>query len=126
MRRHLIVTALFFLAFLSSAQADQLTESVQQKLKEQGFYYGEITGEKGHRHDRGDSPLPDSQRAADHRRDQRGDAALVWFRLETGLHSSAPAGSHPRSKDGRSKGRTIAGSAERANGAAPAARGAGG
>lgn len=46
MRRQLIVTALFLLAILSSARADQLTESVQQKLKDQGFYYGEITGKK--------------------------------------------------------------------------------
>ena len=41
-----MVTALVFLAILSSARADQLTESVQQKLKDQGFYYGEITGKK--------------------------------------------------------------------------------
>src|SRR5687768_9740042 len=46
MRRQLIVTALFFLAILSSVQADQVIESVQQKLKDQGFYYGEITGKK--------------------------------------------------------------------------------
>ncbi len=46
MRRQLIVTALFFLAIFASARADQLTESVQQKLKDQGFYYGEITGKK--------------------------------------------------------------------------------
>lgn len=42
----MIVTALFLLAILSSVRADQLTESVQQKLKDQGFYYGEITGKK--------------------------------------------------------------------------------
>jgi peptidoglycan hydrolase-like protein with peptidoglycan-binding domain len=46
MKRQLIVTGLFFLAILSSAWGDQLTEAVQQKLKEQGFYYGEITGKK--------------------------------------------------------------------------------
>jgi peptidoglycan hydrolase-like protein with peptidoglycan-binding domain len=38
--------ALFFLAALSPVRADQIVESVQQKLKEQGFYYGEITGKK--------------------------------------------------------------------------------
>lgn len=46
MKRQLIVAALFVVAILSSARADQLTESVQQKLKDQGFYYGEITGKK--------------------------------------------------------------------------------
>lgn len=46
MRRQFIVTTLLFLAILSFARADQLTESVQQKLKDQGFYYGEITGKK--------------------------------------------------------------------------------
>ena len=46
MRRRLIVTALAFLAILSSVRADPVIESVQQKLKEQGFYYGEITGKK--------------------------------------------------------------------------------
>src|SRR5215210_4524978 len=28
------------------AQADPLTASIQQTLKDQGFYYGEITGQK--------------------------------------------------------------------------------
>lgn len=46
MNRKLLVTALFFLAIWSPARADQVIESVQQKLKEQGFYYGEITGRK--------------------------------------------------------------------------------
>ena len=46
MKRKLIVMALFFLALCSPAWADQVIESVQQKLKEQGFYYGEITGKK--------------------------------------------------------------------------------
>jgi peptidoglycan hydrolase-like protein with peptidoglycan-binding domain len=46
MKRKLLVTALLFLALWCTAQADQLTESVQQKLKDQGFYYGEITGKK--------------------------------------------------------------------------------
>jgi peptidoglycan hydrolase-like protein with peptidoglycan-binding domain len=46
MKRKLLVTALFFLAIWSLARADQVVESVQQKLKDQGFYYGEITGKK--------------------------------------------------------------------------------
>src|SRR6266852_6762315 len=33
-------------ALAVSAQADQLTQNVQQALKDQGFYYGEITGDK--------------------------------------------------------------------------------
>jgi peptidoglycan hydrolase-like protein with peptidoglycan-binding domain len=46
MKRKLIATALFFLVVCSLARADQVIESVQQKLKDQGFYYGEITGKK--------------------------------------------------------------------------------
>jgi len=33
-------------AIVASAQADQIVENVQQALKDQGFYYGEITGDK--------------------------------------------------------------------------------
>ena len=33
-------------ALAVSAQADQLVESAQQALKDEGFYYGEVTGEK--------------------------------------------------------------------------------
>jgi peptidoglycan hydrolase-like protein with peptidoglycan-binding domain len=40
------ITALIFLGSLMLARADQMIESVQQALKNQGFYYGEITGEK--------------------------------------------------------------------------------
>jgi peptidoglycan hydrolase-like protein with peptidoglycan-binding domain len=46
MKRKLLATALCFLALWSLAWADQIVESVQQKLKDQGFYYGEITGKK--------------------------------------------------------------------------------
>jgi peptidoglycan hydrolase-like protein with peptidoglycan-binding domain len=42
----LLVAALFFLAISSVARADQAIESAQQKLTEQGFYYGEINGKK--------------------------------------------------------------------------------
>jgi peptidoglycan hydrolase-like protein with peptidoglycan-binding domain len=46
MNRRLIVTAIFFLAIGSIAWADRATESAQQKLKDEGFYYGEINGRK--------------------------------------------------------------------------------
>lgn len=40
-------TAVFILfAAIALARADQTIESVQQSLKDQGFYYGEVTGEK--------------------------------------------------------------------------------
>src|SRR5437762_13628354 len=39
---HLVVV----LFFLGSARADQTVQSVQQALKDQGFYYGNVTGEK--------------------------------------------------------------------------------
>src|SRR6266516_3352011 len=34
------------LSFLGSVRADQTIQSVQQALTEQGFYYGNVTGEK--------------------------------------------------------------------------------
>lgn len=40
------VTLLIFLGAIALARADQTIEGVQQTLKDQGFYYGEITGEK--------------------------------------------------------------------------------
>ena len=46
MKRKIFVTALVFLAVLSLASADQPIESAQQKLKDEGFYYGEINGKK--------------------------------------------------------------------------------
>lgn len=39
------VAALIFFGSLMLARADQMIESVQQALKDQGFYYGEITGQ---------------------------------------------------------------------------------
>jgi peptidoglycan hydrolase-like protein with peptidoglycan-binding domain len=39
------VATLIFLGSVALMRADQTIESVQQALKEQGFYYGEITGE---------------------------------------------------------------------------------
>jgi peptidoglycan hydrolase-like protein with peptidoglycan-binding domain len=46
MNRKLIVTALIFLSIGSLAWADRAVESAQQKLKDEGFYYGEINGKK--------------------------------------------------------------------------------
>jgi peptidoglycan hydrolase-like protein with peptidoglycan-binding domain len=46
MTRYLVVTTLLLLATCSSAWADPAIASVQQKLKDGGFYYGELTGEK--------------------------------------------------------------------------------
>ena len=41
-----IILAVISLVTIPKAHADSLTESVQQKLKDQGFYYGEVTGEQ--------------------------------------------------------------------------------
>jgi peptidoglycan hydrolase-like protein with peptidoglycan-binding domain len=46
MKRTLLVTILIFLGAWSNAWADQATESAQKKLKDEGFYYGEINGRK--------------------------------------------------------------------------------
>lgn len=47
MRRKIIVPALICFAGLSaSLHADPVMESVQRALKDQGFYYGEVTGKK--------------------------------------------------------------------------------
>jgi peptidoglycan hydrolase-like protein with peptidoglycan-binding domain len=40
------IAALILMGFIAPARADQLTESAQQALKDQGFYYGEVTGQK--------------------------------------------------------------------------------
>src|ERR1043166_2109319 len=40
------IATLIFVGSLILARADQMIESVQQALKDQGFYYGEVTGEK--------------------------------------------------------------------------------
>src|SRR5262245_40239382 len=39
------IAALIFFGSLVLARADQMVESVQRALKEQGFYYGEVTGQ---------------------------------------------------------------------------------
>lgn len=46
MNRKLFVTALALLVGMSAAWADPAVESAQQKLKDDGFYYGEINGKK--------------------------------------------------------------------------------
>src|SRR4051812_50216314 len=46
MNRKLFVTALVLLAAVSAAWADPAIESAQQKLKDEGFYYGELNGKK--------------------------------------------------------------------------------
>ena len=46
MNRKFFVAALIFLSACSLALADRVIESAQQKLKDQGFYYGEINGQK--------------------------------------------------------------------------------
>lgn len=46
MNRSFFITTLFCLAAFSPVRADQAIESIQQKLKDQGFYYGEINGKK--------------------------------------------------------------------------------
>src|ERR1700730_1109017 len=39
------IAALIFVGSMMLLRADQLVERVQQALKDQGFYYGEISGE---------------------------------------------------------------------------------
>ena len=39
------IAAVIFLGSITLARADQLIESVQQALKDEGFYYGEVSGE---------------------------------------------------------------------------------
>src|SRR6266699_3528016 len=39
------IAALIFIGSVMLMRADQLVEHVQQALKDQGFYYGQITGE---------------------------------------------------------------------------------
>src|SRR6266853_2809876 len=39
------IAVLIFIGSTMLMRADQLVESVQQALKDQGFYYGEVTGE---------------------------------------------------------------------------------
>jgi len=38
------IAALMLIGSMTLVQADQLVESVQQALKDAGFYYGEVSG----------------------------------------------------------------------------------
>jgi peptidoglycan hydrolase-like protein with peptidoglycan-binding domain len=44
--KRFFMTTLFYLAAFSLVRADRAIESIQQKLKDQGFYYGKINGKK--------------------------------------------------------------------------------
>src|SRR3954447_22144010 len=44
--RIVVFCAVFSIGFVVRAQADPAIASIQQKLKDQGFYYGEVTGQK--------------------------------------------------------------------------------
>ena len=46
MKRISLVAGVFFLALIGPLHADDAVASAQQALKDQGFYYGEITGRK--------------------------------------------------------------------------------
>jgi peptidoglycan hydrolase-like protein with peptidoglycan-binding domain len=41
-----IAVVVLLAALVAAARADQVVQNVQQALKDQGFYYGEVTGEK--------------------------------------------------------------------------------
>ena len=46
MKKCCLALLALLLAAAGALQADQITAAVQQALKEQGFYYGDVTGEK--------------------------------------------------------------------------------
>ncbi|CAN5565039.1 hypothetical protein BH20VER3_BH20VER3_08130 [soil metagenome] len=46
MKRTGVALLIFLLASAGLLRADQTTSAVQQALKEQGFYYGDVTGKK--------------------------------------------------------------------------------
>lgn len=46
MKRNWLALVIFLLAGLGGLRADQTTSDVQQALKDQGFYYGDVTGKK--------------------------------------------------------------------------------
>ncbi len=96
MNGKLLVTTICFLALASIAWADRAIESAQQKLKDEGFYYGEINGQK------------DADTTAAIRRYQIRNGMRVTGELDTetqhalGL-TSKPAGTpatHPRQTPG--------------------------
>ena len=46
MNRNCLALVIFLFAGLGGLRADQTTSGVQQALKDQGFYYGDVTGQK--------------------------------------------------------------------------------
>lgn len=90
MNRKLVVSALFCLVVLCPARADQAIASAQRKLKDQGFYYGEITGTK------------DADTTAAIRRYQIRNGLKITGELNSetqrslGLNATAPATPRPR------------------------------
>ena len=45
MAMKITIAAVIFMGSVMLMQADQLVESVQQALKDEGFYYGEVNGD---------------------------------------------------------------------------------
>jgi len=45
MAMKITIAAVMFMGSVMLMQADQLVESVQQALKDEGFYYGEVNGD---------------------------------------------------------------------------------
>jgi peptidoglycan hydrolase-like protein with peptidoglycan-binding domain len=89
MRTLLITAAAFCFVGVSLARADSMTASVQQKLKDQGFYYGEISGTK------------DADTTAAIRRYQIRNGLKITGELNAetqkslGVHGSAAANANP-------------------------------
>ena len=85
MNRKVLVTALVLLASWSAASADPAIESAQQKLKDSGFYYGEINGKK------------DADTTAAIRRYQIRNGLQITGELNTETQHSLGLGSKPAS-----------------------------
>src|SRR5213075_1234044 len=93
MNMKITTAVVIFMGSIMLVRADQLVESVQQALKDQGFYYGEVTGEMN------------ANLAAAIRRYQIRNGLQVSGQLNTetlqslGIESSAsaPAGAKPGS-----------------------------
>ena len=78
MKRICVLACSLLLGFLAaSARADQTTSTVQQALKDQGFYYGDVTGQKNSDTTAAIQALSDSQWVAGYRGDRCRDAAIV-------------------------------------------------
>ena len=64
MTMKITTAAVIFMGSMMLMRADQLVESVQQALKDEGFYYGEVNGDMNANRDCSDSPLSNSQWSA--------------------------------------------------------------